>query len=246
MLISVVIPMYNEEANVSETLQRVDTALGRLKQEYEIVVVDDGSSDRTLEYIRDFARKNKRVRILRHEVNRGLGEAVKTGFRGSKGEVVVTIDADLSYDPEDIQKLISRVGDYDLVLGSPYMQGGGVEGVPYLRLLLSRIGNRVIAYSISTKLSTVTSIFRAYRRNLINSMTLKSSGPELMPEIIAKASAIGFRIKEVPTVLKCRVRGKSKFNFVSGVKKHLILSLSVALTNLHRKSRPKIHEQPPN
>lgn len=217
--------MYNEEGNVIDTLSRVDNALSLLKEDYEIVVVDDGSTDSTAELAGKEAARNKRIRIACHKGNMGVGEALKTGFRESRGGVIVTIDADLSYSPEDIPKLLSKLDEADIVVGSPYMKDGNVEDVPYFRLMLSKVGNMMLAYSMSTHIHTVTSIFRAYRRVVVESLTLESAGPEIMPELIAKASTVGFKISEIPVVLKRRVRGKSKFKLRSGLEKHFMFSL---------------------
>ncbi|MFH1126162.1 MAG: glycosyltransferase family 2 protein [Candidatus Altiarchaeota archaeon] len=225
MLVSVIIPMYNEEANAQDTLKRVDDVLINLKQDYEIVVVDDGSVDNTARLAEEAAKNNRRIAIAYHKTNRGLGEALRTGFGKSKGDVIVTIDADLSYAPENIPKLIAELEDADIAVGSPYMKEGKVEGIPCFRLMLSKIGNKIVASAMSTKIHTVTSMFRAYKKEVIESMFLESSGPEIMPEIISKASAIGFKIKEIPVVLKARMRGKSKFKLFSGLEKHLMLSL---------------------
>ncbi|MDD5111690.1 MAG: glycosyltransferase [Candidatus Altiarchaeota archaeon] len=224
-MISVIVPMFNEEGNVEETIGRVEKVLASLGQEFEIVVVDDGSSDATFELAERKAAGYKTVRLVRHRRNMGLGEALKTGFRESLGDVVVTIDADLSYNPDDIPRLLENLDGFDIVVGSPYMPGGRVEGIPYFRLLLSRMGNKVVAYAMSTNIHTVTSMFRAYRKAAVDSIDLDSPGPELMPEIIAKACALGFSIAEIPVVLRRRVRGKSKFRLVSGLEKHFLFSL---------------------
>jgi len=226
MKISVIVPMYNEAESAANTVARIEDVLKG--QDYEILVVNDGSSDSTLKRANDAASKNQRIMVVSHRTNLGLGSAVRTGFSNAKGDYVITIDADLSYDAKYIPILIKELEqnpDVDIVVGSPYMPSGVTSNVPFFRLLLSKMGNRMIAYAMNTKIHTVTSILRIYRRDVVDSLDLDSKGPEIEVEILAKAATLGYKIKEIPAVLKGRDRGKSKFKLTSGIKRHLMFSL---------------------
>ena len=222
-MISIVVPMYNEEENVETTIGQIQKVMNELKEEWELILVDDGSTDRTPCLIDKMGKSRKNVRAFRHPINYGVGRALKTGFEKARGEIIITGDADLSYGAEDIPRLVStmRSKDFDLVLASPYMNKGTTQGVPFYRLAISRFGNAVLRLALRTDISCVTSIFRAYRKSMIEQLELNSDGKEIEPEIVANALAMGFSIGEIPAILKGREKGKSKFKLKKQVLAHL-------------------------
>ncbi len=227
MDLSIIIPMYNEAENAEGTLRRVEEVLLAFKGSYEIIPVNDGSRDKTLETLKRVASQNGKIRIVSYPKNCGRGKALRAGFKASSGEVIVSIDADLSYDPHYIMGLIEVLNgdqDIDLVLASPYMPGGGVENVPFSRLWISKLGNMVLRFAMPNRIYTSTGIFRAYRRKVLESIELESDGKEIHLEILSKAIALGFRVKEFPAVLTSRKRGRSKFKFKKTAISHLIFS----------------------
>jgi len=227
MDLSIIIPMFNEAENVETTLRRVEEGLASFQGTYEIIAVNDGSLDNTLEILEKVAAQNGRVRIVSHSKNIGRGMALRTGFKESKGEIVVSIDADLSYDPRyilDFMRTLRTEQDVDFVLASPYMPGGGVQNVPFLRLWISRLGNKILRFAMPNRIYTSTGIFRAYRRRVLESLELESEGKEIHLEILSKALALGYRVKEIPAILTGRKRGKSKFKFRKTTISHLVFS----------------------
>ena len=227
MDLSVVIPMYNEAENAESTLRRVGDALGSFQGSYEIVAVDDGSVDNTCEVLNRLAKKNAKIRVVSYQKNRGRGMALRTGFKASRGEVIVSIDADLSYDPRYIPEVFEALKaerDIDVVLASPYMPGGGVQDVPFLRLWISRLGNRVLRFAMPNRIYTSTGIFRGYRRKVLDSLELESDGKEIHLEILSKIIALGFRVREIPAILTGRKKGQSKFKFKKTAASHLVFS----------------------
>jgi len=126
--------------------------------------------------------------------------------------------------------LLEQNQDIDLVVGSPYIEGGKAEGVPFLRLLISRLGNKILGFAMPSgscgkeKLSTVTGVLRAYRRECIKSLELESIGKEIHLEILSKALSMGYRAIEMPAILKARSKGKSKFKFKATAFSHIIFS----------------------
>jgi dolichol-phosphate mannosyltransferase len=228
MDLSIVIPMFNEAENVKNTLSRVEESLSTFKGNYEIVAVNDGSTDNTFEILKEIAERNKRIKVVSYPKNMGRGMALRRGFKESQGEIVVSIDADLSYDPKYILDLIEALekNSYiDFVLASPYMPGGGAKDVPSLRLWISKLGNKILRFAMPNRIHTSTGIFRAYRRKVLDSMELESDGKEIHLEILSKALALGFRVKEVPAVLTGRKRGASKFKFRKTAISHLVFSV---------------------
>lgn len=225
--LSVIIPMFNEEANVRSTIDRVESTLAGLGKSFEILPVNDGSTDSTLKELHEIAGMNPKVRVVSYERNGGRGKALRYGFKAARGEMIASIDADLSYEPEYILKMVHTLQndpETDIVLASAYMPGGGTEGVPRDRLFISKLGNRILRLSIAEDIHTVTCIVRCYRREVIESLDLESDDKEIHLEILSKAIAMGFRIKEIPAVLKARKKGKSKFKFRSTAVTHLIFT----------------------
>lgn len=227
MDLSIVIPMFNEAENAETTVRRVEEVLSLYSGAFEIVTVDDGSTDRTYAILKSLSEIDRKVRVVSYAGNRGRGAALRAGFRAATGEIVVSIDADLSYDPRYINDLVGTLrneADVDLILASAYMPGGGVQNVPFFRLWLSKLGNRVLRLAMPNHIYTSTCIFRAYRRKVLDSLELESDGKEIHLEILSKAVALGYRPKEIPAILTSRKKGKSKFKFKRTVASHLAFS----------------------
>lgn len=224
MKISVIIPMYNEEENVIKTLNAINDVL-KIYRDFEIIVVDDGSTDKTNQLVNEFSTTNSNIYLLKNPVNMGMGRALRTGFEKSEGDIIITIDADLSYDPSFIPKLVDEIDETtDIVIGSQYMAGGKTENIPALRLFISKTANKIVGYAMTDNISTVTGVLRAYRKEVLDSVELESNGTEINPEILAKAKAVGFNIKEIPVTLKGRELGKSKIRFRSTTISHLLFT----------------------
>jgi glycosyltransferase involved in cell wall biosynthesis len=220
--------MFNEAENVETTLKRVEEALISFQGDWEIIPVNDGSLDNTLEILKGIESKDKKIKVVSYSKNIGRGMALRTGFKESRGEIIVSIDADLSYDPHHINNLLETLRneqDVDLVLASPYMPGGGVKNVPLLRLWISKLGNKILRYAMPNRIYTSTGIFRAYRRKVLDSIELESDGKEIHLEILSKALALGYHIKESPALLTSRKKGKSKFRFRKTALSHLVFSV---------------------
>jgi dolichol-phosphate mannosyltransferase len=227
MDLSIVIPMFNEAENVESTLKQVEEALSPFQGDYEIIPVNDGSVDNTLEILKRIESKDKKIKVVTYSKNIGRGMALRKGFQESSGEIIVSIDADLSYDPRYIHDLVHTLRteeDIDLVLASPYMPGGDAQNVPALRLHISKLGNKILRFAMPNRIYTSTGIFRAYRRKVLDSLELESDGKEIHLEVLSKAMALSYRVKEIPAVLTNRKKGRSKFKFKKTATSHLIFS----------------------
>lgn len=226
MKISVIVPMYNEKDNVINTLSQVNAVMEKYDN-YEILAVDDGSKDDTFQIASEFASENRNIRILKHQVNMGMGKALRTGFKHSDGDIIITIDADLSYSADQIVNLVDEILNdetVDIVVGSPYMEGGAVKNVPAFRLFVSKCANKFVGFSLSENLSTVTAVLRAYRKEVLDSLELESNGTDINLEILSKAGATKYRIKEVPATLEGRKLGSSKLKFRAKTISHVLFS----------------------
>ena len=225
---SIVIPMFNEAENVEATLNRVKETLASFAGTYEIIAINDGSLDNTFKILNRLAEQDGKLKVISYSKNIGRGMALRTGFRESSGEIIVSIDADLSYDPHYIVEFVEtlkREPDIDLILASPYMPGGGVQNVPFFRLWISKWGNRILRFAMPNRIYTSTGIFRAYRKKVLDSLELESEGKEIHLEILSKAMALGYRVKELPAVLTGRKKGRSKFKFKKTATSHLVFSI---------------------
>lgn len=230
--LTIIVPMKDEEAVVEQTTARLAKAAESIPEvgsAWQIVLVDDGSRDRTNEISRRIASADPRVRVETHGKNYGRGRALRTGFAASRGKVVISVDADLTYDEGHVPTLYRALmddPDCDVVLGSAYMPGGRVEGVSARRLIPSRIGNLILRFALEGKVYTSTCVLRAYRREVLQAIDLESDGKDIHLEILEKTWAAGYRVKEIPATLKGRQKGqgKSKSTFFPTVKSHLIFS----------------------
>lgn len=226
--VSVVIPMHNEQENAAETLAAVAEVLKAAGWRYELIPVDDGSTDDTRDALALAEAADERVRPVSYRVNRGRGYALRRGFAIASGDFVASIDADLSYEPATVVRMVTALledADADLVLASPYMPGGAVDGVPPMRLALSRGGNWVLRRALPQPIWTSTGIVRAYRADVLRSLDLESDGKEIHLEILSDAMALGYRVIEIPATLATRRKGTSKFRPRSTMISHLAFTL---------------------
>lgn len=204
-LVSLVVPAFNEAALIEGNLQKLCDYMRGLEAQYrwEIVLINDGSTDGTDEIVEEFSHRESNVRVFHHVTNFGLGQAFKYAFRHCRGEYVLTLDADLSYDVDHIRRLLERICETQakIIVASPYMDGGQISNVPWLRRTLSVWANRFLAKTSESELSTLTSMVRVYDGRFLRSLNLRSRGMEVMPEIIYKAKLLGARIEEIPAHL---------------------------------------------
>lgn len=225
--ISVAIPVFNEANVIKNSL---DEVIRTLENEYqpgffEILVIDDGSTDKTSKIIEELNTYGNQVRLIRHHINLGRGAAVRTAMANFFGEILIVLDADLSYSPKVIADLVKPIlmGSADLTLASPYSPGGSVRNVPFIRALISRLGNLLLKNTFKSPRPTSTSIVRGYSSKLIQKLNLSSQGKELNLEVLYKTDLLQYSIVDVPAVLSWpehrRTRAKNK-----GTKKYLTLT----------------------
>ena len=205
LMVSLIIPGFNEEAIVKRNLEiffDYMTGLGN-RYAWELLFINDGSTDNTRALADEFAKNHSNVRVINHKFNMNLGNALKTGFAQAKGDYVVTMDLDLSYDPSHIEDLVETLvaTQADVVIASPYMKGGRVTAVPFLRIFLSRFVNRFMRMSAGWKISTFTGMVRGYRTDYIKSLNIKAVDYEINPEIIYESIILRARIVEIPAHL---------------------------------------------
>jgi len=194
--LSVVIPAYNEEATLADVVRKV------LKLEHllEVVVVDDCSSDRTGALARELAAGDARVRVTRHERNRGKTEALKTGFAQTTGEIVIVQDADLEYDPVEIPEVIRPIlrGQADVVYGSRFLVRRAARVLYFYHYLANKGLTFFSNLLTNINLTDVETGYKAFRGDIIRQMRITSSGFGFEVEVTAKMSKLRCAVYEVP------------------------------------------------
>jgi glycosyltransferase involved in cell wall biosynthesis len=203
--VSVVVPIYNEEESIPQLYERLTAALETLDEPYEIIAADDGSRDRSFALLRSYAERDPRLRVVRFRRNFGQTAAFAAGFVRARGDVVVTIDADLQNDPADIAKLLAKVDEgYDVVSGWRERRQD-----PFLnRRLPSMIANRLISWATGVHLHDYGCSLKAYRSEVVRGINLYGELHRFIPAI---ASWQGVAVAEIPVNHAPRRYGKSKY-----------------------------------
>ena len=203
-MLSVVIPLYNEEGSLKELHKRITLSLQSLVDSYELIFVDDGSTDNSFAVLRDLHKWDNRVKAIRFRKNFGKASALSVGFKEAKGDIIVTLDADLQDLPEEIPALIKKMDEgYDLISGWKFKRKD-----PFLRRIASRLFNTVTSFYTRVKIHDFNCGLKCYRREVVGELQLYG---ELHRYIPAIANWKGFKVGEVKVSHQCRKHGKSKF-----------------------------------
>lgn len=208
----VIIPTYNERENI----ERLIKGILSLEADFEILVVDDNSPDETGEVVERVARKNSQVHIVHRPKKLGLGTAYIAGFKWAlqrNYDFIFEMDADFSHDPKYLPKFLQVIENYDLVIGSRYLNGISTVNWSIGRLILSFLANKYTKLLTGLPINDCTSGFKCYRAELLKSIDLDkvhSSGYAFQIEMKFRAHQKGFRVKELPIVFIERRGGKSK------------------------------------
>ena len=189
--VSIILPAYNEALIVQKSLRILCDYMKTLETAYrwEIVLVNDGSKDDTGRLAQEFARQNENVTVLTHPTNFGMGQALISAFRRTRSDYVVTLDLDLSFSPDHIEKMLARIRESraKIVIASPFLPGGGISNVPFRRKVMTRVANYLLARASHLEVSSVTGVGRAYDGRFIRALTLKATGMDINAEILYKA-----------------------------------------------------------
>jgi dolichol-phosphate mannosyltransferase len=232
MKLSVVIPAHNEAEVIGGTVTSVAEVLGREEIDYEILVIDDASTDGTAAVVERLAESNPRIRCLRsHYEQRGFGFAVREGLKHFTGDAVAIYMADASDDPGDLLLYHSLLRDgYDCAFGSRFIPGGGVEDYPAAKLILNRLVNLGIRVLFRHGYNDTTNAFKAYKREVIEALQpLLSNHFNLTVELPLKAITRGYSYATVPISWTNRGAGQSKLRIEEMGSRYLFIVLYVFL-----------------
>jgi glycosyltransferase involved in cell wall biosynthesis len=235
--VSVVCPFFNEEQILEDAIGTLLERLeGPLDASWELIVVNDGSTDASGDVAARLAKANPRLRVLGYRFNRGRGHALRVGIAQARGRVIVTTEIDLSWGEDIVERLLAAMQqhpDADVVIASPHLPGGGYRNVPRKRVLFSRLGNHVIRRCMTNAVTMNTGMTRAYRREVIRSLPVEEDKKEFHLEVVLKAEALGYRFHEIPAILEWkdykhkgqRVQRKSSSKIKRLVVTHSLFSL---------------------
>jgi dolichol-phosphate mannosyltransferase len=204
-------PTYNEERTLASTVAGLLTEVTGV----DVLIVDDNSRDATAAIADSLASSSPRVSVLHRPTKLGLGPAYLDGFRyafSKQYQIVVEMDADGSHQASDLKQILLATSDADLVIGSRWIEGGSVQNWPFSRLFLSRFGNLYARLMLGTKISDMTSGFRAYQASFLQNLIatpVSSQGYSFQVELAYRASKTGV-VREVPITFIERTEGRSK------------------------------------
>lgn len=210
---SVILPTYNERENLPLLLARIEEVFRKSEIHGEVIVVDDNSPDGTGELAEELKEKYAFLKVVHRKGKTGLGTAYLEGYRASRGEIIITMDADLSHDPSYLPELIRAVRKHDLVIGSRYVTGGKVLWWSPYRVAVSRFANLLGRLTVRGSIRDFTSGYRAYREKAFEEIArggTKAGGYAFQLEALYRAARMGLRLGEVPITFVNRRHGKSK------------------------------------
>lgn len=226
MKLSIVIPCRNEEQNIPRFAVELWPVLEKLECDFEVIIVDDGSNDCTAKRAIELGKPE--MRMVRHK-KQGLGAAIRTGIDAASGDWLITLDADLTFSPDLIPKLLEGQSLHpkaDFIIGSPNL-GGYSENIPDWRMAISKIANGVYRVLLGKPVTSINQIFRLYKTEQLKNLKLEAVGFDINAEILFKLVFGGKNFIEVPAKLTCRLYGESKLNYAREIRRHLILIMKI-------------------
>jgi glycosyltransferase involved in cell wall biosynthesis len=217
--ISVVIPVYNENENLEILMEELTAVLNETHRSYEVILVDDGSTDKSFQIMEKMAGRDRRVTVIRFKRNAGQSAAFDAGFRLAKGEIVVTLDSDLQNDPRDIPLLLEKMGEYDMVCG---VRTRRIDS--WIRLASSKIANYVRNTLSDEEVTDTGCSLKAYRGEFLKRLKLFNGVHRFFPTLMKMEGA---RVTEIPVHHRPRKFGKSKYNIRNRLLRSLLDLLAV-------------------
>ena len=201
--LSVVLPAYNEEANVESAVEGVSSVAQQLGMDYEIILVNDGSADRTGEIARELMQRIPNFRLVEHYPNRGYGGSLRAGFAAAMGDLIAFVPADNQFDFREISRLLERLDEADIVSGYRAERQD-----TFIRKLNGFGWNTLVRLLFGYLCRDIDCGFKLFRREVLERVTIVSDGAMIDTEFLAGARARGFRIAEVPVTHLPRVAGE--------------------------------------
>lgn len=241
----VVLPTYNEAQNVRPMLGALLDRFDRHGWDGHVLVVDDGSPDGTAQLVREAAAADPRIAVLERNRKEGIGPAYRAGFRVALDRgagLIVEMDCDFSHHPDALQGLVAAAADADLVLGSRYVPGGGVERWGAARRAISRGGCWYARRVLGVPVRDLTGGFKCFRREVLDAMPLdevRSAGYAFQIELTYRALLAGHRVREIPITFTERTQGESKMS------RRIVVEAAALVPRLRWRLRRGVTPAPP-
>ena len=226
--LSLVFPAFNEAENLPTLLESALKIGEQLGVKFEIVIVDDGSLDRSAEVLESWSNREPRISSVHHPTNRGYGAALRAGLRQARGDLVFFSDADLQFDLSEIAKLLAHADDVEVVVGYRAPRRD-----PWLRRVIAWVWGALVCRLFELPVRDIDCAFKVFRREVLDAIPIESIGAFVNTEILARARAAGFRIKQVPVSHHPRRAGTQ-----SGAHPRVILRALIELSALYNDLNP--------
>jgi len=229
MKLSVVIPAYNEESNLSKTVTDLQGELSTEKIPYELILVNDNSTDSTPEIIKELMSKDENIRTVNRQAPGGFGRAIRTGLEVVTGEAVVICMADSSDDPKDVTKYYNKLLEgYDCVYGSRFIRNSKVVNYPVVKLIVNRIVNKCVQWMFWCKFNDLTNAFKAYRTEVIMSCgPFRSCHFNITLELSLSALVRKYSISQIPINWYGRTWGSSSLSLKQMGRRYLATLIKI-------------------
>jgi dolichol-phosphate mannosyltransferase len=227
--LSLIIPAYNEESNIRQTLIPIITVLNRDAIPYEILVVNDNSLDATPAVVEALQKEYTGIRLVNRSEPRGFGRAIRSGIEVYTGDIVAIVMADSSDDPEDIVRYYNTIlKGYDCVFGSRFMRGSKTSNYPFVKLMVNRIINRMLQILFVTRFNDLTNAFKMYRSSVIQSiLPLRASHFNITIELSLSALIRRYRIAQIPIKWYGRTWGCSNLRLSDMGRRYLAILIKI-------------------
>lgn len=218
--LSIILPVFNEGKNIKNQIDAIEKSIDFA---HEVLIVYDFDKDDTVPPVLKLQQKYPNVKLVKNIFERGIINAVKTGFAKSHGEFLVVMPADLADNPDTINKMYKKINQgYDIVCATRYGRGGAKIGGSFIKTILSRLAGLTTPVLLGIPTTDIANGFKMYRRKVIDKINIESDGGwEFAMEMIIKANKLGFKISDVPTVWRDRTQGKSKFKLLKWLPKYI-------------------------
>jgi|TARA_B100001971_G_C18239702_1_gene569910 dolichol-phosphate mannosyltransferase len=249
LILSIIIPAYNEEESISKTVIGFNNTLRENRIKHEILIVNDHSTDNTVKVLDTLKKKVKELRYINNDGAPGFGSAIAEGLSHFKGDYVTIVMADFSDDPKDLVRYFEKIKQgYDCVFGSRFISGGKALGYPYPKLILNRLCNNFVRFVFWIKYNDVTNPFKLYKKETIAGLEpFISKHFNISVEISLKAIVRGYSYTVVPSIWRNRTEGIAKFKIKEVGSRYFLIILYCLIEKILLKNnckRPFLHSSP--
>lgn len=202
--LSIFMPAYNEEGNIEISLKAADEIANQISEKYEILLVDDGSTDQTVNIAKKLQAHNPNIKIVQHESNWGYGAALQTGIKNCQYEYIFFTDADLQFDFLELRSFLPQLSNFDVIIGYRLKRQD-----PFIRLLNAKLWNLLVRIFFHLKVKDINCAFKLFKKEVIQKIDIYSKGAMVSAEILIKLKQNNVPIMELPVTHKPRRRGSA-------------------------------------